>query len=293
MRKGRYYLSRVVKLGQLNQERLMDAMLNSPIVELGRFDWMITDVIDGRSEQQPFIFGKLSKYAKNGSVKLVDESSKLQVNAEAPNLLEASSPFFYIPEYSGLVFLHVWNGIQEDVFPRRFKAIIERAYDNFFVGCEIEAVSDYQEFVSKIKAIDTFTELSARVHPPNPLFGRLWENLHEYVKKRKASDVFVREISLNQNGLDTNLVKLITNIVKNKNYEPQSAPDIMDAAILMAADGYGSGKIIGIENGTEVLIRTSDTQKSFLFSPEPHPNDLARLAHNNFEAVAKDRNMRH
>ncbi len=53
--------------------------------------------------------------------------AKLQVRAIAPNLLEASAPFVYLPEFSGLAFLHVWNGIQEDVFPRRFKAIIEAA----------------------------------------------------------------------------------------------------------------------------------------------------------------------
>src|SRR5471032_769354 len=293
MARGRYYLSRVIKLGLLDQEKLMLAILNSPIVEIGKFDWTITDVVDARSEGAPFIFGKLSKYAKNGRVKIVDENSKSQINTEAPNLLEASSPFIYLPNYSGLIFLHVWNGIQEDVFPRRFKAIIEKAYDNFFVNCEVEPVSDYKAFVAKLQAIDTFTELSAKVYPPNPMFGRLWESLNEYVKKRKVSDVVLKETSMNFSGIDKKIVSLIKNILENPNYQPDVEPDITDAAILMAADGYGSGKVSGLENGVEVIVRTSDTQKSFLFNPDPHPTELAAAALGHFSKISTERDMKH
>lgn len=293
MRRGRYFLGRVIKIGLLDQEKLMNAILNSPVVEIGKFDWTITDVVDGRNEITPFIFGKLSKYAKKGQVKIVDEKSRSQVNAIAPNLLEASSPFVYIPEYSGLAFLHVWNGIQEDIFPRRFKSIIENAYDKFFVGCEIEPVSDYKAFAAKLKSIDKFTELSAKIYPPNPLFGRLWGSLHEYVKKRKASDISVKETSSNPSGINTQLVKLVVNIIENPNYDPPQEPDITDAAILMAADGYGSGKVAGYEGDTEVVIRTSDSQKSFLFPKDPQPHELAQATSTQLSNVSSERNMRH
>ena len=59
-----------------------------------------------------------------------------------------------------------------------------------------------------------------------------------------------------------------------------SQVDITDAAMLMAADGYGHGKIIGEQNGEEVVIRTSDTHKSFLFAKEPDPSELAEAAAN-------------
>lgn len=293
MRKGRYYLGRVVKFGLLDQEKLMNAILNSPVVEIGKFDWTITDVIDGRGDEVPFVFGKLSKYAKNGQVKIVDEESKSQINAIAPNLLEASSPFVYLPEYSGLAFLHVWNGIQEDIFGRRFKSIIESAYDKFFVSCEIEPITDYKAFAAKLRSIDTFTELSAKVFPPNPLFGRLWGSLNEYVKRRKASDVSVKETSANASGINTNIISLVTNIINNPNFEPPEEPDITDAAILMAADGYGKGKVVGIEGGAETVIRTSDSQKSFLFGKEPNPHDLVKITSAQFSRVSEERNMRH
>lgn len=293
MAKGRYYLGRVIKLGLLDQDKLMDAIVNSPTVEIGKFDWTVTDVVDGRGEGFPFIFGKLSKYAKDGHVKIVDENLKSQIDADAPNLLEASSPFIYLPDYSGLVFLHVWNGIQEDVFPKRFASIIEKAYEGFFVSCFVESVTDYEEFVAKLQSIDVFTELSAKVYPPNPMFGRLWESLNSYVKKRQVADVSVKETSKPGAGINTEIVQLVRNIIDNPGYQPSSEPDITDAAILMAADGYGSGKVTGFDDGIEVVVRTADTQKNFLFDKDPNPYDLAKISIEIFSKVTEDRDMRH
>jgi hypothetical protein len=94
--RGRYYLARVIKLGALTQETLQSAILEAPVVEIGKFEWTITDVYDGRRSSFPFIFGKLTKYSKNGRVTVVDEPAKQQLDALAPNLLEASSPFIYL-----------------------------------------------------------------------------------------------------------------------------------------------------------------------------------------------------
>lgn len=293
MRKGRYYMARVIKLGELNQIRLLDAIANAPVIALGQFEWTITDVVDKRNEALPYVFGNLTKYSKDGTVTIVDEPAKQQLQARAPNLLGASAPFVYLPEFSGLAFLHVWNGIQEDVFPRRFKAIIEAAYDNFFVDCTIEPVADYRAFLDRLKTLDRITELSAKVHPPNPLFGRLWGDLDKYVKKRKAEEVTVRETTEKPSGLSTQLLILIQNILENPKYEPESEPDITDAAILMAADGYGKGKAVGYEGEHEVIVRTSESQKSFLFEKEPLHEELAKATHQQFSRVSDERNMDH
>lgn len=293
MKRGRYYLSRVIKLGELNQARLLDAIVKAPVVPIGEFAWTITDVTDRRRATSPFVFGNLAKFSRQGTVKLVDEPAKQQVEAVAPNLLEASAPFVYLPEFSGLAFLHVWNGIQEDVFPRRFKTIIEAAYDNFFVDCTIEPVADYRAFLEKLQSLSTITELSARVHPPNPLFGRLWGSLDKYVKQRRASEVAVRETSESTKGLSTELVKLIERILENPKYQPKAEPDITDAAMLMAADGYGSGKAVGMDGDSEVIVRTNETQKSFLYEKDPEPEMLATAARMQFERVSEERDMGH
>ena len=293
MKRGRYYLARVIKLGELNQTRLLDAIVKAPVVPIGQFEWTITDVIDRRRATTPYVFGNLAKYTREGTVKIVDEPSKQQVQAIAPNLLEASAPFVYLPEFSGLAFLHVWNGIQEDVFPRRFKSIIEAAYDNFFVDCTIEPITDYRAFLEKLNTLDRITELSAKVHPPNPLFGRLWGSLDKYVKRRQASEVAIRETTDSAKGLSTDLVKLIERILENPKYQPKTEPDITDAAMLMAADGYGSGKAVGMDGDTEVVVRTNESQKSFLFEKEPAPEILATVAKIQFERVSEERDMGH
>jgi hypothetical protein len=63
--------------------------------------------------------------------------------------------------------------------------------------------------------------------------------------------------------------------------------------MLMAADGYGKGKVVGEQKGEEVIIRTSDTHKSFLFSQEPDPAELANAAAKHFKAVSHQRKMKH
>lgn len=291
MRRGRYYLARVIKLGQLDQAKLLDAIVVAPVVAIGKFEWTITDIVDQRNATTPFVCGNLAKYSRQGTVKVVDEPSKQQLQAVAPNLLEASAPFVYLPQFSGLAYLHVWNGIQENVFPRRFKTIIEAKYDYFFVDCTIEPVSDYRAFLEKLQGLDRITELSAKVDPPNPHFGRLWKSLDEYVKKRQADEVSVKETTNKPEGLSSHLVVLIEGILGNPDYQPKQIPDITDAAILMAADGYGSGKAVGMEGEHEVVIRTSESQKSFLFAKEPEPEMLAKSAIRAFAQISSERDM--
>lgn len=290
---GQYYMSRVIKLGLLNQEKLLDAVLSAPVIERGKFDWTVTDVVDARTAEIPFVFGNLVKYSREGKVIVIDEPAKQQLGADAPNLLEASAPFVYLPDYSGLAYLHVWNGIQYDVFPRRFEAIIERAYNEFFVGCEVEPIADYRAFVERLRSLEKITELSATVHPPNPLFGRLWGSLDEYIKQRRAAEVNVREKSDAAEGLATKLLKLMTDLLANPKSVPNQTPSITDAAMLMAADGYGKGKAVGTERGNKVVIRTSESHKSFSFDQNPSPEALAAIASRHFSKVSIERDMEH
>lgn len=291
--RGRYYMSRVIKLGVLDQMKLMDAVLSAPVLERGRFDWTITDVVDARSAEIPFVYGNLVKYSREGRVIVIDEPAKQQLGADAPNLLQASAPFVYLPNYSGIAYLHVWNGIQSHVFPRRFEEIVERAYDDFFVDCIIEPIADYRAFVERLKSLDKVTELSAKVHPPNPLFGRLWGSLDEYIRQRRAAEVSVREKSDDEKGLATKLLSLMTRLLADPKFESEQPPSIIDAAMLMAADGYGTGKAVGTERGSQVVIRTADSHKSFLFDQDPSPEALATSAAQHFSSTNIERDMGH
>ena len=71
--------------------------------------------------------------------------------------------------------------------------------------------------------------------------------------------------------------------------------DITDAAILMAADGYGDGKIIGREKetGSITVLKTSERHVSFLFNTDPAPDQLFEEAYKHFRKISNERNMDH
>lgn len=291
--KGRYYLGRVIKAGQLDQPRLMSAIVGSVSLTIGKFNWTITDVVDARDGQPAFVFGKLSKFWAEGHITVVDTQTKAQAEEAVPHLLAASAPFVYLPEFSGIAYLHVWNEIQEDLFARRFKSIIEATYDNFFVDCSIEPIADYRAFSAKIKELELITEIAARVHPPNPLFGRIWKPLRDYLVARNAAEVSVRETQELGHGLRTKVTEHLDAILQNPGYEPAEEPAIGDSALLMAADGYGMGKVTGTHDRQEVIVRTSDTQKSFVYLKEPVPSELAAEAHRRFIKLSQERRLGH
>lgn len=297
IRKGRYFLSRIVKIN-LSQENLIDAICNPAIIKVGKYNWTITDMLDKRDDESlPFIYGRLVKYADD-TQDVVNEDNHTQGQSMTANLVKASSPFVYLPRFSGLCFLHVYNGIESETFPRRFKKIIEDArnlkYNDLLIGCDVDAISDYASFRNKIIMIKKITQIEATVSPPNPLFGRIWKSLKETLEKRNTSTLKINEESEKREGLKTNLHDLVNSIEKNNisNYKQEVA--LPDAAILMAADGYGIGKVAGEDNNGEIIeVRTRDVQKSFLFEKDPSPDFLARKANEEFIKVSEERRMEH
>jgi hypothetical protein len=66
-----------------------------------------------------------------------------------------------------------------------------------------------------------------------------------------------------------------------------------DAALLMAADGYGRGRVKGLEGAHEAVIRTSDNQKSFLLDGDPQPEVLFEAASVAFKKINDERGLEH
>lgn len=132
-RRGRYYLSRVHKYGQLDSSKLIAAINKPATVVTGKYAWTITDAFSYESGGvNSYVFGKLSKFSPQGVVKVVDDQQKIQANRVEPNLIEASSSFVYVPAFEVVAFLHVWNQIEREVFAKRFARVIEETYGSFF-----------------------------------------------------------------------------------------------------------------------------------------------------------------
>lgn len=292
MKKGRYYLGRVIKTGTLDHEKLIQAIKRPTDAEIGGFRWTFIDTEDSLGTKNDFIFSRLAKYHREGHVPVVDTDTNSQKDSITRNQLMASAPFVYLPEFSGIAYLHVWDGVRESTFRGNFKQLIEEAHEKLFVECEVEPIADYQKFITRIKGLKKFTELNAKIHPPNPLFGDIWKHLHNYIKDRKADEIRITEKS--EEGLISNLKSLIDSINEDKIKSIDKPPSITDAAILMAADGYGSGKVSGLTDDEEtIVIRTSDVQKSFLLEKEPDPLELYQKARKLLQSISSERDMDH
>jgi hypothetical protein len=76
-------------------------------------------------------------------------------------------------------------------------------------------------------------------------------------------------------------------------YQPAEPLPIGDAAILMAADGYGSGLVHGREGNMAVVIRTAETVCNFAFDRNPDPRQLCDKVAEIFEVIQRDRHIEH
>lgn len=295
-KRGRYYLGRVIKLGPLDDSMLLRAFTHPAVVEKGKYAWTITNAEIHHSRRVvEYAYGQISKFDPKGLVKVINRRSRRQEERLQPDMAIASCPFVYVPKYSGIAYLHVWNQIERDTFTRRFQDIVEESHQRFFFKCSIESISDMKAFSHRVASLDHVSSIDARVFPPNPLFGPVWRKLMEYLEKRNASELKIHEESEENEHLNSKILDHVNGVIRQTNdrpYEPEGV-EISDAAILMAADGYGRGTVEGHKNGSRIVISTFETVRSFLFSKEPDPRELFDEASKHMESITKERRMRH
>ena len=294
----RYYLARIMKRGDLTSERIVTAMREPVTAEYRgtRYSFLDFEAFSVSGREVGF-YAKLAKYKQQGAVGVVREEQHTSAEAEVRNLIDAASPFVYIPEFSGLAYRHVWNKFPSDQFERVFKELVESKYQKFFVGCDIEPITDLRTFVTRLLKINRITEIYATVSPPNPLFGSCWKSLGEYLRQRKLTEIQIKEQA--NAGIETKLKEIAEAVLKEQSanqlvelMEPL-LDGVGDAALLMAADGYGRARVKGIEDGHEVTIRTSDNQRSFLFDGDPNPKLLFDLAYESLHRINEERGLEH
>jgi len=297
-RLARYYLARVLKRGELTPDKVALAMREPVTVEYRGTRYSFIDFeAFGTPGRERGYYAKLAKYKQQGAVEVVREEQHASAEAEIPNLIDAASPLVYLPAFGGLAYRHVWNTFPREQFERVFKELIEEKYKKFFVGCDIEPITDLRTFVMRLSRLDVITEMKAKVVPPNPLFAPCWKSLSEYMRKRRLVEAEIREQS--QGGIDTRIKEIASAMLDE--HMPTDLPAMMeplldgvgDAALLMAADGYGHARVTGIEDRREVVIRTSDNQKSFMFEGDPNPALLFERAEGVFRGINEERGLEH
>ena len=294
-KQGRYFLGRIHKLGVLTNDKIIEAIHDPVSIRRGKYNWTIVGVREGMVENAKYLYGELTKYDDDGEVAVVDSNNKTEQTLIAPGLIVDKSPFVFFESFSGFAYLHVWNSIPEDVFRKRLTELIIAKYDDFFVSCEIEPISDIREFTAKMAEIKHITEIKAKVFPPNPLFGACWENLKQYLFDRGTQALDVKEEgSKESSGLKTDIQSVVEKLATGQSRSDLAPLPLADAAILMATDGYGKGKVTGVDgNGSQIVVCTTETQKSFLFAKDPDGHQLAVETYRQHTTIIKERKMRH
>lgn len=294
-RKGIYYLGRVITLGRLDKRGLIEALTNpQPVTKRGHA-WTFIDVKEYKDGNDHYVYGRLSKYSPDAEVTIVDPKRRAEVRQQEPNLSISSSPFVYIPAHSGIAFLHVWNHIEPKIFINRFCSIVKETHRNFFVDCEIEPITDLRTFAVKLSKLEGIYCVSAKVFPPNPIFGSLWKPLKDYLESRRTERMSIQEESPESEPLNTELpthVRKVADQTIDAPYRVKALP-MGDAAILMAADGYGTGLVKGKQGDEMVVIKTSETIRNFTFDKEPDPRNLYKMALRILESIKEERHMDH
>ncbi|MFP1681580.1 hypothetical protein ACLD0W_03660 [Alloalcanivorax sp. C16-1] len=294
-RKGTYYLGRVVKTGALRNDDIKSALRWPESVTRYGSAWTFIDLRELSDGGSSYYFGRLGKYDPDGEVSVVDPHKHKETTQRQPNITRASSPFIYVPEYSGIAFLHVSNQIEYSTFMNRWAEVINASHHQVLARCDVDPIADLRSFARKLKSLDGIYRVSATVSPPNPLFGPLWEDLKDYLKSRNTDRMKVEEDSSQSLPLDTNLPEHVAGIVSQSKVQPYlpGALPIGDAAILMAADGYGKGYVRGKQGDEVIVIRTAETVRNFSFSRDPDPEELYRKTVGILERIKEERHMEH
>ncbi|MBW1650032.1 MAG: hypothetical protein JRJ44_05060 [Deltaproteobacteria bacterium] len=292
---GTYYLGRIIKAGRLNHEKLIQAILNPIPITFRNFAWSFINIQQKNINNIHFIYAKSCKYSPDTKVMVIDPEKGEELSQEEPNLSIASSPFVYIPEFSGIAFLRIPENIEPKTFMARFAALVKNKYDNFFINCKIEPIAGLRTFAMKLANLENILKISASISPPNPLFNPLWESSKKYLETRGINRMKIEEESAQDKNISTNLPLLVKKVAEQTPNNPiieQKYP-IGDAAILMAADGYGNGYVVGRQKEKTITIKTSETMKNFSFLKKAKPEALGDKAYKILKKIKEDRHMKH
>jgi hypothetical protein len=288
----------VLKRGELSSENIALAIREPATIEYRgtRYSFIDYQEFDSHGNGVGY-YAKLAKYKQRGAVEVVKEEQHASAEAAIRNLIDAASPFVYLPAFSGIAYRHIWNSFPKVLFERAFKQLVESKFEKFFVGCDIEPVTDLRTFVLRLSKLDRITELDAKILPPNPLFAPCWKSLGQYIRKRKLEEAQIKEQA--SSGIETRLKEIAAAVLADRH--PEELASLMepllegvgDAALLMAADGYGRAKVKGREQDREIVIRTSENQKSFMFEGDPDPASLFEHANVTFAKLSEDQGLKH
>ncbi|GMO41814.1 MAG: hypothetical protein Ta2F_17800 [Termitinemataceae bacterium] len=296
-REAVFYVGRVTKSG-FEKEDFVNALLDpKPFTDNNNYVWNIVATNELEYDGIKYYYGKLNKANPNSTVKIMTNDYREEIEKDEPDMILCTSEFIYIPIYSGIAFQSIPNSIEQKKFKDVFQNIIETTLGGFFVECKINLIDDLVTFLKRLKQFDSISTIKVSVTPPNPMFGRFWESLRDYLQERNADKVLIKEIS-KQGKLISKLIELIEVLLRNEEkeiieYLKLNKISLADAGILMSMDGYGNGRIDGKVGGEKLFIKTHERVLHFTVQKDINNEDVFIKANNIFKRINNERHMEH
>ena len=291
-----FYVGRVVKTG-FDTKEFIGALIDSKPFYNNEIVWSIIEVEQVTLENQVYIKGELSKARPDARVTVLNTELSKKEEKEEPRLVQGISEFVYLPEFSGIAFRSIPNQIEPKAFIRIFSKIIENTLGNFFIQCEIKMLDDLRSFYDRLSLMDSIEVIKARVKPPNPLFGKLWESLKKYLNDRKLDELQLKEIA-KKKGINTKIKELIQLILegseqKIQEYIAENQISLTDLALLMSLDGYGDGRLDGKQGQKHFFIKTHEKIVHFSLPTEHDFTAIYNETNIILKGISDERYMEH
>jgi hypothetical protein len=254
-----YFFGRLNLLGARDDKHrfLYDALKADIYETKGKFKYGFFETREVVHEENLFAFGSLVKYKPLLEGEIVDEDTHRLVEDGLPYGVIARSEFFFHYRTAVIAYRPITNRLSATQFREITARLIESAHDNFFVSAEIESVDEDLEIREAVGKFETISKISFDLHPSNPSLRPIWRAVDERLKaleaRRLRETVEAREDGFNKD------------ILMN---------DDAFGGLIMAADGYGKGRVEGVLDGRKVTISTEDSPVKKEVIPSDDPVDL-------------------
>lgn len=187
-----------------------------------------------------YFTGYLVKYSKMGRDETVDTESQSFRTETVENKTEAKVRFLMQPK-KGLVMHHASGStLSANSFRNRFAELLKASRKEGFFQAEVQVINDQYEIFRELEKLGSITNVKISLHPSNPNPNPTYEDIDEDLRNKNAQK-YVEEYD----GGDGALKIKDDKEVRKK--------------ISMANDGYGHGRVSGIdENGEKKTVATDD-----------------------------------
>lgn len=319
-RRTKFFVGRMHKPDDITWPDFLHLTQNSKTLNETLKKWAITDLSTFVSERgESFWHGHLTCYDSSGQVSVVDEDARKHASAPQPNLILASAPFVFLPDEAAIAYAPGIGRFSESLFRAKFCQVLGATRNSPLDEFEINVISDVRSFIERLGTVVEVTSIGVELLPPNPLYSVYWKPLFEYLSQRRLRKLRLEERVRKGESIPTELKSLKLPALSPKAWEgedddkivadslqeeptnqpnqtvgPSKVSSQTDAALLMAADGYGDGTVSGLDMRRKpITIHTRSSAMTVMVPSPPAPQQINANVRMKLREAGVQRNWKH